>query len=474
MLGFGANRLSDHGTKISYDPTWDGPLNVKRTAENIPFTVAYVLFVALWIGVAIYAMTTGDAGQNDFYHESEDFVFKEGWTIAIVFPLAIFTSILFLYLLRIAAKPLVYGIIGLIFVVLFGQVLVTGIMLFNPHTEGLHGWFIVAVVLLIAFLVLLFVKHRFIPVICELVREGAKRSRFGLSVDVPVLAVPNRPRVELLDLQHLPVLLDSIDSIGSEDDYPSHLTFCHFVNGLALVWINCHLFAFFKVSASGAYGTWYWTTNKKDVPKFTALRFIYITLRYHIGPTAFGSLVILICYALQLLIYVFSSSSNDETPGMYECCMTCCRTALYCVKVIVEAVTGMAYIRIGHHGSGFVDAARASFGVFKRNYAKIIILSRITTALCIFIKLMIVILSLLLFWGLLSSQSVELEERLGTLFLLGLCIYIVVNAELRLLQIAIEKMFLCVLEDYEMNSGSQRSYHMSKKLKELVLENRLK
>uniref|UniRef100_A0ABD2VW66 Uncharacterized protein n=1 Tax=Trichogramma kaykai TaxID=54128 RepID=A0ABD2VW66_9HYME len=103
MLGFGANRLSDHGTKISYDPTWDGPLNVKRTAENIPFTVAYVLFVALWIGVAIYgmpfyligltiikkssqgliilfskAMTTGDAGQNDFYHESEDFVFKEG------------------------------------------------------------------------------------------------------------------------------------------------------------------------------------------------------------------------------------------------------------------------------------------------------------------------------------------------------------------------------------------------------------
>uniref|UniRef100_A0ABD2VW85 Choline transporter-like protein n=1 Tax=Trichogramma kaykai TaxID=54128 RepID=A0ABD2VW85_9HYME len=309
---------------------------------------------------------------------------------------------------------------------------------------------------------------------CSIFLSSFFQSRFGLSVDVPVLAVPNRPRVELLDLQHLPVLLDSIDSIGSEDDYPSHLTFCHFVNGLALVWINCHLFAFFKVSASGAYGTWYWTTNKKDVPKFTALRFIYITLRYHIGPTAFGSLVILICYALQLLIYVFSSSSNDETPGMYECCMTCCRTALYCVKVIVEAVTGMAYIRIGHHGSGFVDAARASFGVFKRNYAKIIILSRITTALCIFIKLMIVILSLLLFWGLLSSQSVELEERLGTLFLLGLCIYIVVNAELRLLQIAIEKMFLCVLEDYEMNSGSQRSYHMSKKLKELVLENRLK
>ncbi|XP_023314887.1 CTL-like protein 2 [Trichogramma pretiosum] len=470
MLGFGGNRLSVYGTKISYDTEWSGPLNVKRKAENIPFAIAYYLFVALWVGVATYAMTAGDARDNDFYHESEDFVFKEGWTIAIVFPLAIFTSILFLCLLRIAAKPLVYGIIGLIFVVLFGLVLVTGIMLFSPHTEGLLGWFIVAVVLLIAFLVLFFVKYRFVPVICELVREGAKAvlafpSMFLYSLCQTVLVLS----FSIFNIS----LFYTIDSIGSEDDYPAHLTFCHSVNGLALVWINCHLFAFFKVSASGAYGTWYWTTNKKDVPRFTALRFIYIALRYHIGPTAFGSLVILVCYALQLLIYTFSSSSNDETPGAYECCMTCCRTALYCVKVVVEAVTGMAYIRIGHHGSGFVDAARASFGVFKRNYAKIIILSRITTALCIFIKLMIVILSLLLFWGLLSSQSVKLEERLGTLFLLGLCIYIVVNAELRLLQIAIENMFLCVLEDYEMNSGSQRSYHMSKKLKELVIENRL-
>ncbi|CAB0030574.1 unnamed protein product [Trichogramma brassicae] len=168
-----------------------------------------------------------------------------------------------------------------------------------------------------------------------------------------------------------------IDSIASEDDYPSHLTFCHFVNALALVWINCHMFAFFKVSVSGAYGTWYWTMNKKDVPKFTTLRFIYITLRYHIGPTAFGSLIILVCIVLQFLIDALSSSSENEIPGMYECCMTCCQTAVYCIKVVVEAVTGMAYIRIGHHGSGFIDAARTSFGVFKRNYAKIIILSRV-------------------------------------------------------------------------------------------------
>ncbi|CAB0031289.1 unnamed protein product [Trichogramma brassicae] len=71
-----------------------------------------------------------------------------------------------------------------------------------------------------------------------------------------------------------------IESIGSDDYYPVHLALCHLVNAIALVWIVCHMYGFFKVSVSGAYGTWYWATNKKDVPKFTTLRFIYIAFRY--------------------------------------------------------------------------------------------------------------------------------------------------------------------------------------------------
>uniref|UniRef100_A0ABD2WXJ3 Choline transporter-like protein n=1 Tax=Trichogramma kaykai TaxID=54128 RepID=A0ABD2WXJ3_9HYME len=178
-----------------------------------------------------------------------------------------------------------------------------------------------------------------------------------------------------------------IESISSDDDYPAHLVLCHFVNAVALVWIICHVYGFFKVSVSGAYGTWYWSMNKKEVPKFTTLRFIYIAFRYHIGPTAFGSLIIMVCTILQILLAYVETSGVDGTLGtdLCSCGLDCCDTALYILKAVIEAVTGMAYVHIGNHGTGFIDAARVSFTLFKRNYAKIAVITQVDIYLSILI-----------------------------------------------------------------------------------------
>ncbi|CAB0031288.1 unnamed protein product [Trichogramma brassicae] len=200
--------------------------------------------------------------------------------------------------------------------------------------------------------------------------------------------------------------------------------------------------------------------------------------RYHIGPTAFGSLIIMVCTIPHILIaFVSSLFGFDGTPGteLYNCGLDCCDIAMYMavLKAVVEAVSGMAYVHIGNHGTGFIDAARVSFTLFRRHYAKITVLTQIEGIVCFFIEVTITALSVLLFWGLLHTQSVKLEERLGLLACFVVCIFSLVDSIVLLLVIATDTIFMCVLEDYEMNGGSSRPYHMSNKLKELVLENRL-
>uniref|UniRef100_A0ABD2WSY6 Choline transporter-like protein n=1 Tax=Trichogramma kaykai TaxID=54128 RepID=A0ABD2WSY6_9HYME len=432
MLSFGGGRISNLGTKITYDPTWSSPLNQKREAENISFAVVYYLFVCLWIGVAVYALVTGDAEKySDFYRDSEDLIFKEGWIIAIVLPLAAFLSILCLLLLRVAARPVVYTMIALFFIALFAIVIYSGFSLADEQSYGRIILFTLSLVLLILFFFLFIIKAML-----------AFPLMFFYAIAYCVV------NVGFLIFNFC--LYFWIESISSDEDYPAHLVLCHFVNAVALVWIICHVYGFFKVSVSGAYGTWYWSMNEKEVPKFTTLRFIYIAFRYHIGPTAFGSLIIMVCTILQTLL---------ASTGL---------------SAVIEEVTGMAYVHIGIHGTGFIDAARVSFTLFKRNYAKITVITQIMATLCSFIELSITALSVLLFWGLLHTQSVKLEERLGLLACFVVCIYFLVNSILLLLKIATDTIFTCVLEDYEMNGGSSRPYHMSYKLKDLVLENRLK
>ncbi|CAB0038399.1 unnamed protein product [Trichogramma brassicae] len=66
-----------------------------------------------------------------------------------------------------------------------------------------------------------------------------------------------------------------------EGGYPAYVYVCNIVNGLACIWISVYMFEMFRVTVAGTYGTWYWTENKREVPRFTVLRFIYISTRLY-------------------------------------------------------------------------------------------------------------------------------------------------------------------------------------------------
>ena len=53
---------------------------------------------------------------------------------------------------------------------------------------------------------------------------------------------------------------------------------------------------------AGAFASWYWVLNKKDVPKMPLMSSFYRTFRYHIGTLAFGSLIIAIIRMIRVMI----------------------------------------------------------------------------------------------------------------------------------------------------------------------------
>ncbi|XP_014223173.1 choline transporter-like protein 1 [Trichogramma pretiosum] len=471
----------DFGKKIAYDPTWTGPLNIKRKAENIPFTVAYYLFVGLWIGVAIYAYLAGDVSKfeenDDFTTECEQFVASEWWIVLTVFLLGAFWSILFLALLRVAAKFMVYTAIALMFTIIGLAVFGSACALIFERTRGTFAGFIVCTLLLIISIWAYMTKSKFIPMTCEIIREAVKAIFFFPLVFIYTMAYYALATIFTYFIMEIWVHLASIVII--EGYVPIQLYFCDIINVIALIWINCHMWGIYRLSVAGSYGTWYWAMNKREVPLTTTLRFIYIAVRYHIGPVAFGSLILTVCFILRMLISMICSSAGADDPNanpvtcLFRSCLLCCYAAVSCLETIVESVTGLSFVYIALHGGGFIDAARESFNMFRRNFLKVAILSQIVRILCVVAMVLISILTVLVFWGLVSSQSIALEERQIVLGLCILGILVLVGLMLEPLSIAVDTIFTCVLEDFEMNGGTNRPYHMSDKLKKLVLENRL-
>ncbi|KAL7300899.1 hypothetical protein TKK_0006452 [Trichogramma kaykai] len=467
--------------KIAYDPTWTGPLNIKRKAENIPFTVAYYLFVGLWIGVAGYAYLAGDVSKieedDDFTIECEQFVASEWWIVLTVFLLGTFWSILFLALLRVTAKPMVYTAIALIFIIIGLAAFGSACALIFERTRGTFASFFVCTLLLIIFIWAYMTKSKFIPVTCEIIREAVKAIFFFPLVFIYTMAYYALAIIFTYFIMEIWVHLASIAII--EGYVPIHLYFCEIINFIALIWINCHMWGIYRLSVAGSYGTWYWATNKREVPLITTLRFIYIAVRYHIGPVAFGSLILTVCFILRMLISIICSSAGTDDPNanpvtcLFRSCLLGCYAAVSCLETIVESITGLSFVYIALHGGGFIDAARESFNMFRRNFLKVTILSQIVRILCFVAMVLISILTILVFWGLVSSQSITLKERQIVLSLCILGIVVLVGLMLEPLSIAVDTIFTCVLEDFEMNGDTNKPYHMSDKLKQLVLENRL-
>ena len=73
-------------------------------------------------------------------------------------------------------------------------------------------------------------------------------------------------------------------------------------NLFGFFWGLFFLEALDQMVLAGAFASWYWVLNKKDVPKLPLMSSFSRTCRYHIGTLAFGSLIIAILRMIRVMI----------------------------------------------------------------------------------------------------------------------------------------------------------------------------
>ncbi|XP_023316822.1 choline transporter-like protein 2, partial [Trichogramma pretiosum] len=346
-------------------------------------------------------------------------------------------STLYICLMRIAPMKVIYASIGLFFVSLaFG----IGLYAYKCAVKGYWKWdhWMPLVVLCLSLLA---------PV-SALTSKAIKRYRLASQI------IPEFAKVVLFfpSLYLYAILIFALCWCAFIGAYAAVLSTTVFTSWFALtwlcvapiyaIWLCCTLVASFNVTVAGAYATWYWTTDKRQVPYFTVGRFIWIALRYHLGSAAIGSVVLPVCY---LIRFIKGSGARVAALGDY-----------------------LAFEQIALHGRPLLESARMAHNLWHRNYER-------SEEIAENVKYSTIIIWLSVWFTspFLVHRGVLLALSWDKMFFRFYFIPFIFNGLLvfimfQLINIACDTVLLCVHEDHEVNGKNARN--MSDKLKQLIFE----
>ncbi|XP_016838651.1 choline transporter-like protein 2 [Nasonia vitripennis] len=468
----------DYGKMIEYDPLWKGPMSEQRTQTDSSFLIAFVVFMCIWIAISVYALIAGDIDESYLNERGRENWYKAA-KISIGFSiLAGIVSIIFIVLLRWYAKFMVYTAIVVICIGLLGSIIYVGIIYKSMNT-GDSSRFIVWLIMMSALLLLIIAfticYRKKINIACEIIREASKAVMFfPSSLAFPVLPYSLYTAATIYSFIVL-LYLSGIHghTNNGHDETPTHIYLLLVIHIFGYFWLCGFITGFTRMTLSGSFATWYWTIQKAYVPKFTILQCMGTTARYHLGTIAFGSLIIAICQLINALLS-YARDKLQSRGNVFAClCFGWYQYLFQNLERFVKFMSKGAYVMSSMHGTGFVQSTKDAFNLYMRNILKVIVANEVTDGVLFLGSLITIGLSVLTTWSYCGSQnlydimSIALITAAVFSFLISMAFFTVFKT-------AVDTIFLCVLEDYERNDGSEeKPYYLSLKLQSLLFKKRI-
>ncbi|OXU19536.1 hypothetical protein TSAR_008965 [Trichomalopsis sarcophagae] len=474
------NEQKDYGKRIEYDPLWKGPLQEKRTRTDSKFLIAFGVFMLIWIAISAYALVAGDF--NIAINELQDEYERNSWNsnnvihamkIGIGFSiLAGIVSVIFIVLLRWYAKFMVYTAIAAICIGLLVIIIYVSVLSSSLHdSSGLIAIIVVLIIMLLVIIVCVCYFHKKINIACEIIREASKAVMFfPSSLAFPVL--PNLFYI-LVTIFALIVLMNLLlmgELKNGNFEAPPHVYFLLIVYLFGFFWLCGFITGFAEMTLSGTFSTWYWTLHKAYVPKNTVLHCMGTTAKYHLGTVAFGSLIIAICQLINALLS-YARDKLQQRGNSFTCfCFGWYQYLFQNLEQFVKFMSRGAFVMSAMHGTGFIQSTKDAFNLYMRNILKVIVTSSVTDGILVLGSLIAIGISTLATWGYCSSQNLDHvmpPAFVSVIFLSALISW----GFFMVLKSAIDTIFLCVLEDYERNDGSEeKPYYMSLKIQSVLFK----
>ncbi|KAJ8680920.1 hypothetical protein QAD02_016707 [Eretmocerus hayati] len=475
------------GEKIKYDPLWRGPMDIQRSKTDSPLRISFGIFLGFWFLIGLYSYSAGN--MNKILHEVERDVHnsRNEWEqsvhsnvapllaarfIAVKFTaLSAVLSLSYIILLRWFAKHIVYTAVFSVCTMLLMAALacLIGYAEDNTRTDifGLLMFFVITFLVVIIFFLILRKK---IVIACEVIKESSKALMFFPSLlffpiiqflmYLGVVTFAGSVCFSLLTVPSLP-----------NGQTPAHIYVFHLINIFGFLWLGGFFRAFIQMILSGSYATWYWTLHKKYVPNNTVIRFIGTTARYHVGTLAFGSLILATCQALRIFLKFLRKRLEGSCNPLFCCCFNWYQYFFANLERFVTFLNRNAYVMSAVHGTEFIQSAKNAFNLLMRNIVSVVVINRVTAMIFFLGQCLAIGISLAGTAAQCKSEGLQddaVPYAIGMVFLGSILIS---EALFMVLGVAIDTIFLCVMEDYERNDGSdEKPYYMTLKLKTLLLQ----
>ena len=244
-------------------------------------------------------------------------------------------------------------------------------------------------------------------------------------------------------------------------------------NLFGFFWGLFFLEALDQMVLAGAFASWYWTLDKRDVPKLPLIASFYRTLRYHLGTLAFGSLIIAIIRMIRVMIEYIEEKLKEyhQDNPLVKCCLCFCKCCFYCLEKFMKFLNRNAYIMTAIYGKNFCWSAKEAFMLLFRNMARVFVLDKVTDFLLLLGKLVVVggvaCASFYFFSGRIQgvgSENLQLNYYFVPIILITLGAYFIADIFFGVYEMAVDTLFLCFLEGNFLSNIQEKCLKITKKV----------
>ncbi|XP_014770495.1 choline transporter-like protein 2 isoform X2 [Octopus bimaculoides] len=457
-------------------------------------------------------------------------VMRSWWIILVALIITMFVSLLWIFLMRWIAGIMVWlGVIG--FLVLFAagcgvaawkytvykdsdEIINIGFnpLLFTVSKAKFYLWtsIITGVVFLIFLLILLVLFSR-IRIAIALIKEGSRAVGSIMStllwpiipfiLQIGVIFLWLSVAVHLYSINRSVNSTESVDIISQVESFCSDLTTnetnaCSVMKTMESYTIYLQIYALFmffwlvnfvsamgQLTLAGAFASYYWSFNKPDdIPSLPLLKSFWRCFRYHFGSLAFGSLLIAIVQMIRLLLEYLDHKLKDVENPVAKFILKCMRCCFWCLEKFLKFLNKNAYIMIAVHGKNFCVSAKDAFKLIFTNIARTAVIDKSTSFVLFLSRLAIVcaigFASYVVFGQKISLDATKYIDDLQLNFhavpivIIIIGTYIITSLFFSVYDMAVDTLFLCFLEDLDVNDGSaEKPYFMSKQLMSILGKN---
>uniref|UniRef100_A0AC35UF86 Choline transporter-like protein n=1 Tax=Rhabditophanes sp. KR3021 TaxID=114890 RepID=A0AC35UF86_9BILA len=242
-------------------------------------------------------------------------------------------------------------------------------------------------------------------------------------------------------------------------------------------WMTCFVSSFQDIILAGAFASYYWAFNKKkDVPMFPVLKSMRRAIRFHLGSLATGSLIIAIVKFIKAILDWLHARLFGAQNIILRIIFKCLSIFFWLLETFLKFLNRNAFIMMSISGKPFFTCAKDAFSLLARNLIRVVVVNRVTSLLIFLGKMIVTIgigfISYKLFtnqWEVEGFNKITLNYYFTPIVIIVIGTYIVSSLFFDVYEIGVNTLFMCFLQDSEINDGSEsKPYYMSQNLRKIL------